>query len=160
MRGYFLILSLALFGQLVLADDCDFDQKARIEENIKLKNKYPGSYLIESNLILVVPVEEGEVRINIGGCVHYGVTVELRTKDKSKYKSDDDFMEQILHLAKIYSQGYIDNDKLMAVIKKKDWIQTQPSRRYYLFKYDDISTFEVYEQTDGEYKVIGFSNYN
>lgn len=160
MKASFFILLLFLFSQSVLADECDFDQKERIKENIRLKNKYPESYLIEDNLILVVPVNEGEVRINIGGCVHYGVTIELKTENKDKYEDDDDFMEQILRLAMNYSQGYIDIGKLKTVIDNKKWVKSQSSRRYYLFEYDDISTFEVYEHDDGKYTVIGFSNYS
>ena len=159
MKRILLVLCFSLIFQPSLADDCDFDQETRIEENIKLKNVYPGSYLIEENLILVIPVEEGEVRINIGGCVHYGVNVELRTKDNEKYKSENKFMERILYLVNVYSQGYIDSDKIKSIIKNKKWKKTQPSRRYYLLEYDDISTFEVYQNTDGEYTVIGFNNY-
>ena len=159
MKRILLVLCLSLIFQPSLADDCDFDQETRIEENVKLKNVYPGSYLIEENLILVIPVEEGEVRINIGGCVHYGVNVELRTKDNEKYKSENKFMEKILYLVNVYSQGYIDSDKLKSIIKNKKWKKTQPSIRYYLLEYDDISTFEVYQNADGEYTVIGFNNY-
>ncbi len=135
------------------------DQETRIEENFKLKNVYPSSYLIEENLVLVVPVEEGEVRINIGGCVHYGVNVELRTKDKEKYNSENRFMEKILDLANVYSQWYIDSDKLKSIIKNKKWKKTESSVRYYLFEYDDMSTFEVYQNIDGEFTVIGFNKY-
>lgn len=159
MKRILLVLLLSSIFQTSLAVDCELDQETRIEENVKLKKIYPGSYLIEENLILVVPVEEGEVRVNIGGCVHYGVNIELRTKDKEKYKSENKFMEKILYLVNVYSQGYIDRDKLKTIIKNKKWKKTQSSGRYYLFEYDDLSTFEVYQNTDGEYTVIGFNNY-
>ncbi len=162
MKKFLLVLSLASLSQLVLADDCELDQKARIEENIKLKNKYPGSHLAEKNLVLVVPADDGEVRINIGGCVHYGVKIELKRKKttKDKNKNEEEFMKQILHLAKLYSQGNVDYAKLTNVIENRRWTQPEPPSRLYFFTYDETSTFEVYEREEGEYTIVGFSMYS
>jgi len=162
MKKFLLVLSLASLSQLVLAGDCELDQKARIEENIKLKNKYPGSHLAEKNLVLVVPADDGEVRINIGGCVHYGVKIELKRKKttKDKNKNEEEFMKQILHLAKLYSQGNVDYAKLTNVIENRRWTQPEPPSRLYFFTYDETSTFEVYEREEGEYTIVGFSMYS
>ncbi len=156
MKETLLMFLLISFTQAVLADECNLDQKTRIAENIKLKNKYPGSYLTDGDLILVVPVDEGEVRINIGGCVHFGVRIELKTKTADKYKNEKDFMNQILYLAKTYSQGMIEYAKLKKVIENKDW--TQPPGRYYFFNYDGMP-FEVYGINEGPHTIIGFSYY-
>jgi hypothetical protein len=160
MRFLLLILLLIIFRQPVLADECVLDQKTRIEENIRLKNKYPGSYLTDGKLVVVVPVNEGEVRINIGGCVHFGVAIELKIKKTDKYRNEEEFMRQILYLAKTYSQGMIDINKLKKVIENKDWTQPDSSSRYYFINYDGISLFEVYETNERQFTVIGLNKYS
>ncbi|WP_373033288.1 hypothetical protein [Sulfurovum sp.] len=159
MKKTIFIIILGLFGQPVIADDCDLNQNTRVEKNIELQKKYPGSFLVDKNFILVVPVKEGEVRINIGGCVHYGVTIELKTKNASKYKEEKEFMNKILHLAKTYSQGMIKYEKLKKVIKDRNWSQPKSPSKFYFFNYDG-SPFEVYETNEGLYTIIGFSSYS
>ncbi len=159
MKKTLLILVLISSTLAILADECDLNQQTRIEENIRLKNRYPGSYLTEGNLVLVVPAEEGEVRINIGGCVHFGVTIELKTNTAEKYVDEEDFMNQILYLAKTYSQGIIKYAKLKQVIEDKNWTQSESLSRYYFFNYDGTSPFEVYERQQGTQTIIGLSYY-
>jgi hypothetical protein len=142
-------------------EECDFDQEAQIKENILLKEKYRGSHLAEDGRVVVVPVPEGEVRIGIGGCVHYGVTVELRTSNPNQQLTESEFMEQILYLAKTYSQGHIDHARLSEVIKNKDWQRDDDAAisKSYSIHYDELSTFEAYEENDDQHKTVGFTNY-
>src|SRR4030066_276505 len=105
MKALSAILLLVGLSQVAVATECQFDQESRIENNIQLQKKYPGSFLVEKNLVLVVPVEEGQIEINIGGCEHYGVSVELRTKNPAKYQNEVQLMSLILRLARTYSQG-------------------------------------------------------
>jgi hypothetical protein len=162
MVKHFLIFVMVLFCQPVFADDdeCDFDQREQLKNNIELQKKYPGSHLAEDNRVLVIPVDEGEVWLGIGGCAHYGITVELKTKFRDRYKSEDALMRRILGLARAYSQGYIDHERLRAVIDAKKWNKETSPIRYYFVQYDDISTFEVYESEDGSRTVVGLSYYN
>jgi len=55
--------------------ECDFDENEQIKNNALLKEKYHGSRLEEG--YVVIPVEEGEIWVGIGGCAHFGITVEL-----------------------------------------------------------------------------------
>lgn len=151
---------LVCLSQQVYAQECDFDQDTRIRDNIQLKKKYPGSYLAGKNLVLVVPVREGEVRINIGGCVDYGVTVELRLKHASPRRSVDELMQKILYLAKTYSQNIVELEKLQNAIQKNDWTQPQEDNRDFFLNYDSAYTFEGYEHDDRGGAVIGFSLYH
>jgi hypothetical protein len=157
-----LILVMVLFCQPVSADEdeCDFDQKAQLEHNIELQKKYPGSHLAEDNRVLVIPVDEGEVWLGIGGCAHYGITVELKTKFRERYKREDALMRRILGLAKAYAQGHVDYERLRAMIDAKKWNKETSPIRYYLLQYDAISTFEVYESEEDGRAVIGLSYYN
>jgi len=162
MRGTFVVCTTLLFlaQQVWAKEECDFDQKTRVKKYLSLKKKYLGSYLTDKNLVLVVPQEEGVVRITIGGCVHYGVTVELETKAINRYKNEKDFFKEILFLARSYSQGDVDIDKLEDVINKRNWTQPEPKERYYFFNYESFSTFEVYERHEGQAIVIGFDYYS
>ncbi|NIP72733.1 MAG: hypothetical protein GWO16_06710 [Gammaproteobacteria bacterium] len=150
-----MILLLALAGQAASASECQLDQQSRAERNIALKNKYPGSYLTDNDLALIVQDAKGEVRITIGGCAHYGITVELSTR--SKYESNRAFMSQILRLSETYSRGIVDQKRLEAIIDNQDWVQPEPPSRLYLLNYDAVSVFEVYERDEGEYTIVGFS---
>lgn len=153
---------MVLFCQPVLADpdECDFDQKAQLKNNIELQKKYAGSRLAEDNRVLVIPVDEGEVWLGIGGCVHYGIMIELKTKLRDAYKSEAALMQRILALAKTYAQGHIDHERLRALINAKKWSKETSPIRYYILQYDDISTFEIYESEEGSRKIIGLSYYN
>ncbi len=141
------------------AEECDLDQKTRVQDNIALKKKYPGSHLAEKNLVVVVPVAEGEVRINIGGCVDYGVTVELRMKHAASRLDADQLMQKIAYLAKTYAQGEVDAAKLEDAIRKRNWTQPQEGTADYYLHYDSIRTFEVYDQEGENGAVIGFNMY-
>lgn len=162
MTKHFFILIPILFCQPVFADEdeCDFDQKAQLKHNIELRKKYSGSHLAEDNRVVVIPVEEGEVWLGIGGCAHYGITVELKTKFRERYKREDALMRRILGLAKVYAQGHIDYDRLRAVVDAKKWNKETSPIRYYFLQYDDISTVEVYESEEDDRAVIGLSYYN
>jgi hypothetical protein len=160
MKKFLLILLLASICQVSHASECQFDLKTRVENNLLLKKKYPGSHLIEKNLVLVVPVDEGQVEIAIGGCEHYGISVELKTKNAKKYQSENELMGLILHLAKTYSQGMVDSEILKTVIKENNWTKLQDPSRVYFLKYEGSSTFEVYAHNDGRLTVLGFNYYS
>ena len=76
--------------------------------------------------------------------------------DAIKIRQKKDFMNQILYLARTYSQGRIEYAKLKKVIENKDWTETPG--RYYFFNYDG-RPFEVYEIDEDPHIIIGFSYY-
>lgn len=162
MIKHFFILISILFCQPVLADEneCDFDQKAQLQHNIELQKKYPGSRLAEDGRLLVIPVDEGEVWLGIGGCAHYGITIELKTRFRDWYKPENALMRRVLWLVKAYAQGHVDYERLRAVVEAKKWNKETSPIRYYFLHYDDISTVEVYEDEEDGRAVIGFSYYN
>jgi hypothetical protein len=143
-------------------DECDFDQDEQIKNNALLKEKYRGSRLEEG--YVVIPVEEGEVWVGIGGCAHFGITVELRTKSAKIALTETQFMTQILHLAKTYSQDYVDPRRLDEIIKNKQWESNAYAAisKSYLIHYDGndpdgLSRFEAYEEEDETHRTVGFT---
>ncbi|WP_373034169.1 hypothetical protein [Sulfurovum sp.] len=155
---YLLIFILLIFSQIMMAEECIFDKTDRVNENIKLLKRYPGSYMTNENLVVQVPVADGEVSINIGGCVHFGIMIELKIKD-GKHTSEDEFMNKILWLAQAYSQGMIDQKRLEKVIKERIWTKPTETEKFYFFNYDG-SPFEVYERRDDQHTVVGFMTYD
>lgn len=141
-------------------DDCDFDQSERIRNNLQLQTKYPGSRYIKEEYKLIIPRGEDEITLNIGGCVHYGVSIELKTKRTNKYDIEDVFMKKIVNLVKDYSQDYIDHKKVENIIAEKRWNNINPETNdFYLFNYDDFSTFQVYRRHEGSITIIGIYHY-
>jgi len=159
MKKY-LALILVIFMSPSYADDCPFDQDARIKENFERQHKYKGSRLIENNLVLVVPDKNGDVYINIGGCSHYGVNVEYHRSDVNKDMTENEFMKIILYLADKYSEENIDTKQLKEVINSQNWLQPDPSTLFYFFNYEELNTFEVYELMKDGRQVVGFNSYS
>ena len=148
--------SISLAGKV----DCIFDQSERVSNNLQLQKKYPGSKYIKEEYKLLIPRGEDEIALNIGGCVHYGISIKLKTKKTTKYNSNDAFMKKVVELIKEYSQNYIDHKKVEEIIAEKKWYNVTPDTNdCYLFIYDDISTFEVYRRNEGNYTIIGITYY-
>lgn len=107
----------------------------------------------------MIPVEEGEVRLGIGGCAHYGISIELRTCYGERYRTEAALMRRALALVKRYDEKIIDYARMRAVIQAKKWTKETSPIRYYSVQYDAISTFEIYQDDDGSRAVIGVSLY-
>ena len=71
-----------------LAYGCDLDQAERHRKNLQLQKKYPGSKYTEKNHTILIPKGGEEISLNIGGCVHNGVAIELKTKMTNKYNDE------------------------------------------------------------------------
>jgi len=154
------ILFLLPLMSLAANDDCDFDQSERLRNNLQLRKKYPGSRYIKEEYKLLIPRGQDEITLNIGGCVHYGVSIELKTKRTDEYDNEDAFMKKVVELIKEYSQDYIDYKKVEKSIAKKQWNNINPDTNdYYLLNYDDLSTFEVYRRHEGNFTIIGINHY-
>ena len=152
----FILLTLFLNSSL-FADECIFDQKERILENIKLQKKYLKSTLSEDKLILTIPENNGVISLNIGGCSHYGVSIELKIKKTNLYNKESEFMKKILYLSEKYSQGNIDQKTLKKVIGNKNW---ENHSGFYFINYEEYSTFETYKINKENHTVIGINYYS
>lgn len=161
MKTLIFISALLLVQAAAVADDeCDFDQDEQVQNNLLLEKKYPGSKYVKEEYKLVIPRGADEVTLSIGGCVHYGVLVELKTKKTTKFDSEQALMKAAVELAKEYSQDMIDYERMAKVIAQKDWNDpSSATRDYYLLNYDGLSTFEVYRRDEEDFTVIGVNYY-
>ncbi len=155
--GILMLIPLLSWGA---ANACDLDQAERHKNNLQLQKKYPGSkYLKKSHTILISRGKE-EISLNIGGCVHYGVAIELKTKPTSLYNDEVTLANKIYELSKEYSQGIIKPHKVKTVLASRQWSILNPDiEGYYLLDYDKNSTFEFYRRNEQGATYIGMYYY-
>ncbi len=142
------------------ANACDLDQKERDRNNVQLQKKYPGSKYNKQSHTLLIPRGKDEISLNIGGCVHFGVAIELKTKMTNKYDDESVLTKKIYELSKEYSQGHIVSSRVEKVIAGRQWAKVNPDiDGYYQLNYDKNSTFEFYRRNEKGSTIIGVYYY-
>lgn len=144
-------------------EECIFDQKAQVEAYIELEKKYTGSTYIKEEHRLIIPTEEGEITLKRGGCVHFGITIDLQVPKTEKYNDEDKFFAKILELATTYGFEVIDKEILTKIIKDKNWKNLgteQTDGAYYFLPYKGLSAFEAYMRHDKKHTTISVSFYD
>lgn len=157
-----IFFSVLLLVQSLAAanDECDFDQDERVRSYLLLEKKYPGSRYLKDEYRLVIPRGADEITLSIGGCVHYGVLVELKTKKTTKFDSEEALMKVAIDLVKEYAQDIIEHKRVEKIVAQKDWNDlASAAHDYYLLNYDDLSTFEVYRRNEGDFTIVGVNYY-
>jgi len=154
------VLILIYLVSVSVANGCDLDQTERDRYNMQLLKKYPGSKYIKKRHTILIPKGENEVSLNIGGCVNYGVMIELKTKKTNKYDDEAKLTKIIYELSKEYSQGIIEHSRVEKGIAGKKWASINPDvEGYYILNYDDNSTFEFYRRNEQESTYVGVYYY-
>lgn len=141
-------------------EECIFDQEEQKAAYLALEKKYPGSRYVEDQYKLIIPRNGVQITLRRGGCVHFGVSIELRTPRTKQYEDDDVFFSTIMDLAKDYGQDLIDLEKLAGSIQDKNWSESKLDESvYYFLAYPDIAAFEIYRKHDNQHTTIGISFY-
>jgi hypothetical protein len=141
-------------------EECIFDQQEQKAAYLALEKKYPGSRYVEDQYKLIIPGSGHKITLRRGGCVHFGVSIELRTPRTKQYEDDDVFFSTIMDLAKEYGQGLIDLEKLAQSIQEKNWSESKLDESvYYFLAYPDVAAFEIYRKHDHQHTTIGISFY-
>lgn len=138
-------------------EECDFDQAEQLRNMQELQRKYPGSRYHADAHQLRIPEGNDTVILAIGGCVHYGVYIELQRVKTRAWDDEQALMKEILRLVRRYSQGLIDAARLAKVIAAKDWTRLDADS-YYL-NYEDAHTTEIYRKEEDGQSIIGISDY-
>ena len=142
------------------ANDCDFDQAERQRYNLQLQKQYPGSQFIKDKYTLTILNGKDEINLSIGGCVHYGISIELKTPRSDHYENETTLMNKVMMLIETYSQGLIDIARVKHIIEEKNWRKFTPEHNdYYLLNYEKYSAFEVYRRHEGQFTIIGLYYY-
>ncbi|MFQ5936959.1 MAG: hypothetical protein ACE5LB_11195 [Acidiferrobacterales bacterium] len=154
------IFTLLASIPLLAKEECIYDQKKQKEAYVELQRKYSGSRYIEDEYQLIIPKDGHQITLKRGGCVHFGITIELHIPRTEEYENEDIFFSKILDLVTEYGQELIDPKKLERTIKDKKWLEIkQKEGAYYFLYYEAVSSFEVYRNHDREHTTIGASFY-
>lgn len=148
---WMLLVSLPLLAE----EECIFDQEAQKEAYVELQKKYPGSRYIEEEYKLIIPKDAHQITLKRGGCVHFGITIELRIARTEDYENEDIFFSKVLELVTEYGQELIDPKALERTIKEKKWQEIKGEEGTYYFLYSEaVTAFEVFRNHDREHTVI------
>lgn len=139
-------------------EDCVFDQNTRHEDNIALQKQYPGSKYIKEEYKIIIPVEDGAISINKGGCVHYGMSIELRTHKTKAFNNENSLFNKIVELATKYAKDMLEIDELKKTLYGKRWEKI--SSGGYVVYYEGYQAFEIYTRDEDGITIIGMSFYN
>lgn len=142
------------------AGACDLDQAERERKNLQLQKKYPGSKYNKQNHTLIIPKGKDVISLNIGGCVHHGVAIELKTSKTTQFDDTAKLSEKIYELSKEYSQGIIKHNRVKQIIAGKQWTMINPDiDGYYLLDYDKNANFEFYRRNEQGATYVGLYYY-
>ena len=145
------------------ADDeeqCIFDQEEQQQAYIELEKQYEGSEYVEEKYALLIPWEGELITLKRGGCVHFGVSIELQTIKTDQFDDVEVFFAKILELVTEFDQGLIDRENLEQAIRDENWHENHMgSEIYYSLAYPDVSAFEIFRKHDKQHTTIGVSFY-
>ncbi len=151
------VISLPLLAE---DEECIFDQDQQLEEYKKLEQRFPGSSYVEDEYRLIIPVEEGQVHLGKGGCVHYGITIELIQPKTDRYKDEEAFFAEVVRLVEQYDNELADAGELKKLLQQKK-LENIPddTGRYYFVTYEGLTAFEIYQRDEADKTLIGVSYY-
>ena len=160
----FLLTTLPLAAQsekdATNEEQCIFDQDEQTQTYLELEKQYAGSEYVEERYALLIPWNGDLVTLRRGGCVHFGVMIELQTNKTDQFEDAEVFFSKILELVTEFDQGLIDREKLEQSIRNENWQKNRlDSDIYYSLAYPDVSAFELFQKHDQEHTTIGFSFY-
>ncbi len=170
MIGTFRILLLLSFSAPAFAaqsendaaneEHCIFDQDEQRKAYLELEKQYEGSEYVEEKYALLIPWQEDLITLKRGGCVHFGVSIELQTIKTDQFEDVGVFFSKILELVTEFDQGLIDREKLEQSIQDENWHENRlGSDMHYSLAYPDVSSFEIFRRHDQEHTTIGVSFY-
>ena len=141
-------------------EQCIFDQDEQKQTYLELEKQYEGSEYVEERYALLIPWNGGLVTLRRGGCVHFGVMIELQTNKTDHFEDAEVFFSKILELVTEFDQGLIDKVKLAQSIRNENWQKNRlDSDVYYSLAYPDVSAFEIFRKHDKQHTTIGVSFY-
>ncbi len=155
-----LILLLTASPLMAEEEECLFDQAEQKAKYLELQKQYPGSWYLEDEYKLVIPREGHQISLRRGGCVHFGITIELKLPKTEDFRNEAAFFEKVVELVKEFGRELIDPEKLKEIIKEKKWSnQSDDKALYYFLGYEGVTAFEVYQRDEEGKTLLGVSFY-
>jgi len=147
-------------GSVEDEEQCIFDQDEQQKVYLELEKQYEGSEYVEEKFALLIPWNGDLITLKRGGCVHFGVSIELQTIKTDQFEDVEVFFSKILELVTEFDQGLIDRETLGQSIREENWHENrQGGDVYYSLASPDVPAFEIFRKHDQENTTIGFSFY-
>jgi hypothetical protein len=140
-------------------EECIFDQAEQQKAYLALEKKYPGSRFVEEKYHLLIPAGGAQVILRRGGCVHFGIAIEFRTRRTDDYDDEAAFFAKVSELMALYGQNLLKPEVLeRSRAKQAPQAEEMADGVYYFLPYPD-AVFEAFRRQDDEYTTIGVSFY-
>jgi hypothetical protein len=140
-------------------EECIFDQLEQHTAYLELEKRYPGSRYIEDRYHLLIPEGGDQVILRRGGCVHFGIAIELRTSRTDAYDEEPAFFAKVSELISDYGQNLLKPDMLAkSRAHHAPHAEEFEDGAYYFLQHPD-AVFEAFRRHDDTHTKIGVSIY-
>lgn len=151
---------ILLSTPLMAEEECIFDQEEQKEKYLELEKKYPGSRYVEKEYELIIPRNDHQIILKRGGCVHFGITIELHLPETNEFRNEKAFFEKIIKMIEEFGGEMINLEVLRKKIAEKKWRDFSGDGGFYYFvNYEGLTAFEAYSRDEAGMTIIGVSYY-
>lgn len=141
-------------------DECLFDQAEQRRAYLELEQTYPESEYLEEQHKLLIPRGNDLITLRRGGCVHFGISVELRTARTQRFDDEGAFFAQVMALVTEFGQEFIDPNRLEQSIRNRNWSKAVHDDSVFFFvSHPDVAAFEMHRKSELQFTTVGVSFY-
>ena len=133
-------------------EECIFDETAYIEFINKYSAENMNSKIESDGKTLIVKRNNEEILVKGGGCIHLGVTIELRTKQAY---TEEQFLQKTLDLSIEFGDWLIDTKSLKGSIEKGKYHKIDAT---YFIEVDAMTVFNASHDNQGKINVDIYIN--
>ena len=142
------------------AEECLFDQDGQHAAYLELQTAHSGSRYEEDKARLIILRNGDILTLRRGGCVHFGITIELQTPRTEAYATEAAFFAKIVELVAEFGGELVQADKLAENIEQQMWHNgSDEDGMVYFIGYEGVQAFEVYQRHSETHTTIGASFY-
>ena len=149
-----LLLILTIFASFSVnaEEDCIFNESSYIEFINKYVSENKNTKIENDNRTLRVERNNEEIVVKGGGCVHLGVTIDLKTQQKF---TEEQFLHKALKLSNEFGGWLINTNSLESSIKNKKY---QIIDGVYFIEVNAMTVFSASYNSKGEIVVDFYIN--
>ena len=133
-------------------EECIFDETAYIEFINKYSAENMNSKIESDGKTLIVKRNNEEILVKGGGCIHLGVTIELRTKQAY---TEEQFLQKTLDLSIEFGDWLINTKSLKGSIEKGKYHKIDAT---YFIEVDAMTVFNASHDNQGKINVDIYIN--
>ncbi|MDH5432924.1 MAG: hypothetical protein OEY19_03200 [Gammaproteobacteria bacterium] len=144
-----IILLIFISTSIYAEEECVFSENSYIEFINKYSTENKNSKIEPDGKTLLIKRNDEEIKIEGGGCVHLGMTIESRSKQAY---TEEQFLQKTLKLTIEFGDWLINTKALKNSISNGEY---QKVDDIYYIKVDAMTEFEAYYDNQGKI-YVGF----